>query len=105
MKREAHNQQVEPGSLFRRVITIRAPNISKKDGIQDAANTNPGDIKEDGNQLDSDTEQTDIDGPRMKSLLVEDTPSNQQPRVDLDTHTCTHEPSASWNLKGDKYIE
>ena len=82
------------------------PQQSHNGRIQNTPYRNPRHVKEDGNELyPNGKERWQIDHPRRKSLLIENAPRDQEPRVDLDAEASAHQPSFFRIAVGDNKIE
>lgn len=73
--------------------------------VQDAANANPRQVKEERNELDTNRHKAEIDNPGRKALLVKDSPRNKEPRVDLDNHTGSHAPAVFRSKVGNQNVQ
>ena len=73
--------------------------------VHDATDANPRNVEEDRDQFHSDTNKTwDIEFPRWKPLFVEYTSCDEEPRIQLDAHTYTHEESELWHVMRDNQV-
>ena len=74
--------------------------------INDTSNANPSRIEEHRYQLDPDGQAPwQTQNPGRQTLLVEYSPCNQAPGIQLDTHTGSHQPSNKGVLIGDEDVE
>ena len=52
----------------------------------------PRDVEHDTDELDTNGRESKVDHPGTKSLLVENSTRDEEPRIDLNGHARTHQP-------------
>lgn len=76
--------QVEIRSHFRRFLQPLLQNPYHHGRIEDAANSDPGYVKANANQLDTNRNEAQVNNPGRKALFVEDSSSDEEPRIDFN---------------------